>query len=500
VEAMPIHVGGVYLPPQDTTTVQASLDQLTTVVMSIPNELMILAGDWNMDWTCSKLCAFRDKHAMLIPLQLPTSLNQVTHHCRGMQPGTHRALDHVLIKVPDKYAGSVRAQTRILEHSGTSDHTPMLTSIELGSYAYHPSPPPTHIEAQPRIKTPINKVQLMGYQRQVDMQLSEIVTNFHKVTASLSDALQDTFACCDHDYCEMQQRLSSNDAYARNIANDHKMACSMLLNISEQMESIAMNCLDTYIPGKVNNRRYLPKRVQQAIKQKIRQGTYVNTIITATQELVQSIDGIRVRDATSLSMQLDVILRMVDTKWAVEASVVGLPSPPAPSDTHNNRLAHGPTTAPMSIDEYKQSVERWIASIRVVHKTILATKRQIKSEHIQLARKLRVKRMRKLLAQKPKLGYKAIFAARNRKDHCSTDGSNDDTSPCANDAPMKLTCLREPQSNKIITDPVGVKEVVANYFWKLQAKVGPPKHGEYGDNNKYRQYPFEHPKAVDPFV
>jgi hypothetical protein len=90
------------------------------------------------------------------------------------------------------------------------------------------------------------------------------------------------------------------------------------------------------------------------------------------------------------------------------------------------------------------------------------------------------KQLRKILSTTPKKGHKLI---------CNTE---------RHDKRSGLRSLRDVTGQIHIT-PTAVKQVIRENFEHLATEVGPPKQGQYGDCERYRQYPWAAKSAVDAY-
>jgi endonuclease/exonuclease/phosphatase family metal-dependent hydrolase len=152
--SQPLLLGGVYMPCQDTRQQDAVLEQLCTTLTTHATTLAIISGDWNMDIADKHMATFIASNNLtkiiIVDANGDIKIDPITHMCEG--PGTHFELDHILVRLPPN-ARLLNSTTKAIAHGGLSDHTPLLTSLTIENYGYHPAPEPHVAEAEPRIVT-----------------------------------------------------------------------------------------------------------------------------------------------------------------------------------------------------------------------------------------------------------------------------------------------------------------------------------------------------------
>eukprot|EP00877_Chromochloris_zofingiensis_P008720 jgi/Chrzof1/4100/UNPLg00761.t1 len=70
--------------------------------------------------------------------------------------------------------------------------------------------------------------------------------------------------------------------------------------------------------------------------------------------------------------------------------------------------------------------------------------------------------------------------------------------PTFHNSSKRLQAVKD-KDGTLQTSPDGALEAVYSHFKDLMREVGPPRHGQYGDNDSYRKYPWERPGAPDTY-
>ena len=63
-----------------------------------------------------------------------------------------------------------------------------------------------------------------------------------------------------------------------------------------------------------------------------------------------------------------------------------------------------------------------------------------------------------------------------------------------------MSTVTDPITGNKTSDPATVLDSVKSFFQHQQAHIGGNKHGEYGDRDDLRNYPFSQPEATDSFI
>ncbi len=393
---------------------------------------------------------------------------QPTHICEG--PGTHRELDHLLIRLPD----GVRCETPItslLEHSGTSDHKPVLSRLTLHNYNYAPSPPRLPTCHEPRLVTPIPIAKLEAYKNKVQQTMSPQLALLHQLTLATRTQLVELWEQSGGDYKTVADALKK-DGEHHHITEQHREAGRLLTEVTATLNNVAKDTLEYYTPGAAK-KHYLPRRTQAVIRRKLKECRYLQSLISTTKEHLQAVNdnGDKLGDHTE-HCELYLKLARVHAVHSNTRQAMDVPPQEYPDDQ-----AHA---------------EHWLAKLTTMHHEARKAMWMMKQQHKRTAISNYQTRWRRVLATQPKKGYKRIF------DNESAHGANATACAEGDDIPTNLSFLRNPYTGKVTGDPTDVKRVVTDFFRKQQTSVDGPRSGNYGDSTP-RNYPFERQDAVDPY-
>lgn len=517
-------VAGVYMPCNDDHTRDMVIDHIISVRAAYPHATMVISGDMNMAPShpkirrlCEEACAQR-LHLASGPCGAPTTtgddhtraVDDATHISDALD-GTHREIDMIFISTPTLPGCNVtlgKAHHATLPHAGISDHTPLLTAVQLQNLPYYPPTTGVLPDVQPRVVYPIKQSNLLHFKRRVKAALGDDLEAFAMLARSNHDALTAVWDAT-HDYMSVREALTDKGSPHQWIRSAHDDACRMLTTIVDKMGVVARECLDTYTPKTQqggNAARYMPKTTQKKYRQLLRDCKYLNGIITSVKLAMASLPavpahpdspsrGASAHAGTYAAWRQATLDKIVATHTAHATSRTRLIS--------EHRLLVGPPhDAPHLPDVLPRDDERchlrlalaeWLAPYMTCHKQMRDHMWKLKCEAKQDSYRRYCKRWRKIMARQPRKAYKRIF-----KQPATTHASEEDE---YSHIPADMSVVKDPMRGDALTsDPERVVTTVTDFFKHQQAPVAGPRHGKYGDDDAYRNYPFNAPGAVDAFV
>jgi ribonuclease HI len=502
---------GIYMPCDNPLLQDSVVDHVIGIRAAYPMAVMIISGDMNMDRSDPKvqrLCV--ETHAVKLELNGPDMVPPVTHMCDTESPNaTHRELDMVFVSLPDTVAMHGTSHS-VLEHAGLSDHVPLLTTITLEGFPYA-APPVAQpaVPAQPSIVFPIKVDDLRKFSRRVVATHGEDLDAFAAITHKNSEALVAMWHKLQ-DYGAMRRALACDPEYTW-LQASHDTACNMLTTLAGKIADTAKQCLPTRVRGKANTKKYMSKSAKRKMGRHLEDCKYLNAIITIAKQSLLALRGTSDGGATPRPLAsyqawcTTFVTRITETHERCSKSRDRLISNPVDTvdDEESNRapmarlplLPDLPDNPPDSTAALAASVSGWLHPYVLVHKDSRTALWKLKCQEQRESYKRYRKYWRKTMATQPRKAYKHIF--RRPTTNIRTE---DDDDPLAY-MPKDMSIVRDPTQNGAPTsDPQTVINTVHAFFHEQQAPANGIRHGEYGDDDKYRGYPFSLPDAVDQFT
>jgi endonuclease/exonuclease/phosphatase family metal-dependent hydrolase/ribonuclease HI len=480
-------VGSVYLPCDSHQERSDILTRLSRILQDHHNDVIIVAGDFNLAADHPQLKGFLKANSLhkLCPSNhgdcSTTEVAPLPTHVCDADIGTHREIDHIFIRLPEGV--EYEANTRLLEHSGLSDHKPILAEITIKHYYYKPSPRPLVIRPEPRLVTPIPLAKLESYHHKVQHQLGDEIQQLHNLALENRQRLEGMWHTMGQDYPAMVDALSEGHG-CHDVLLQHRKASELLISVTHGLNNVATTTLEYYTPGQKHARKFLSRKLQQWLRTLLGQCKYLNSLTTTTKEYMQPMmkacntTGEAIIPICKSCVELMLRLMRVHERYACIRDKMADNAPPIfPSQLEN---VH------MTWEASLPHVLQWLHDIKNTHRHLRQRMWVAKQTERKASTKKYRRHWQKILATQPKKGYKHIFKrSSNHED---------------NSVPTNLSQVRNPISGCVTSDPDEVLAVVADFFGKQQTPVGGSKHGRYGNDDSLRNYPFQCVHALDSYT